>query len=203
MTLQAPTRSSHYTRGYRCAAVQCDLSGRLQFVIEFAAAHGLLNSGSFLSGNIAANKYRRLFYRRRFCLERRVRHRHGGSMTIARDSHGRIKLPCQCLDKTGAKSGLGIAGLYIRLADTVVGNGQLPVALRDLVRNHNRSVRLRIWKCMLERIHDQFGHNQPDADGLARYGGARICLNFQRRSAGCRRSSIAPGFRKVSKDSCQ
>ena len=52
------------------------------------------------------------------------------------------------------------------------------------------------WERVLQGVHHQFGDDQPDADRIAGRGGARSDSTVSE-MAGCRRSSIAPGFRRV------
>src|SRR6188508_3419284 len=81
--------------------------------------------------------------------ERRVSQGHGSAVAIACDIHASVKLLRQRLDKTGPEPALVFARFYVRLADAVIGNRQLPVAFRDPVRNHDCRILPRSGERML------------------------------------------------------
>src|ERR1700733_16199391 len=86
----------------------------------------------------------------------------------------------QRLDDTGAKSGLSLREAAVRFANPVVRNRKLPIRSDHVICDGDLAFGLIVAEGMLERIHDEFGHDQAQTLSLARRSPPSLTNHFQR-----------------------
>lgn len=70
-------------------------------------------------------------------------------------------------DQCGAEPAGGVHVLLFGSSDAIVRYRQLPVRLGHLERDADPGRHARLWKGIFDRVDDQFGDDQPDADCVA------------------------------------
>src|SRR5882724_4544860 len=113
------------------------------------------------------------------CRKGRMSDRHGRTLEIRQDFDLGVELTRKRFDNAGAETGLSWRKAAARLANPIVGNGQLPVRAGGIVRDGDLTLDLFVRERVLQGIHDEFGHDQAEALGLTRRGAAAFADNFQ------------------------
>src|ERR1700676_2259492 len=86
----------------------------------------------------------------------------------------------QRLDDTGAESGLSLSEAAVPLANAIVGDRKLPIRSDHVIGDGDLAFGLIVGEGVLERIHDQFSHDQAKTLSLAGRGAASLADHFQR-----------------------
>src|ERR1700722_10392567 len=74
---------------------------------------------------------------------------------------------CQRFNDASAKSGLSLSEAVVRLADPSVRDRKLPVRSDHVIGDGDLAFRLIVGESMLERVHDEFSHDQAKTLSLA------------------------------------
>ena len=72
----------------------------------------------------------------------------------------------KCLDDAGAKPSFRLREDAILLANPIVSDRKLPICPIDFIRDDNLSLCICSGKCVLQRIHDEFGRDQANTFSL-------------------------------------
>ena len=74
-----------------------------------------------------------------------------------------VELMGEGLDDAGAKSGLSLSENTVRLADPIIGDRKLPIRSDHIIGDGDPASDLFVGKRMLERVHDELGHDQAES----------------------------------------
>src|ERR1700719_4422985 len=109
-----------------------------------------------------------------FRWESRVRNRYGRALGAGQSFDLGSELVRQRLDDTSAKSGLALGKAAGRLANPVVRDRKLPIRSDHVIGDGDLAFGLFVGEGMLERVHDELGHDQAKTLGLAGRGAASL-----------------------------
>src|ERR1700719_95222 len=115
-----------------------------------------------------------------FRWESGVRNRYGRALGAGQSFDLSIELMRQRLDDTGAKSGLALGKAAGRLASPVVSDRKLPIRSDHVIGDGDPAFGLIVGEGVLERIHDEFSHDQAKTLSLAGRGASSLTNHFQR-----------------------
>src|ERR1700688_5237951 len=109
-----------------------------------------------------------------FLWESGVSNRYGRALRAGQGFDLSIELMRQRLDDTGAKSGLALGKAAGRLANPIVGDRKLPIRSDHVVGDSDPAFGLIVGEGVLERVHDELGHDQAKTLSLAGRGAASL-----------------------------
>src|ERR1700679_4063117 len=104
--------------------------------------------------------------------------RHARSCRSAHDLHVSAKLLCKPLDEVRSKAAAEPRSWSTsRISHTVVGYVQFPIVARHLATHDYAAYPIFGGERVFDRVHDQFGHDKPQVDGMGRTRFAAVCLH--------------------------
>src|SRR5580700_8034571 len=109
-----------------------------------------------------------------------MRNRHGRAPRAGQSFDLSIELMRQRLDDTCAKSRLSWGKAAVRLANPIVGDRKLPIRSDHVIGDDDLALGFIVGERMLERIHDEFSHDQAKTLSLAGRGYSSLTNHFQR-----------------------
>ena len=106
--------------------------------------------------------------------------RHGRALRAGQSFNLGIELLRKRLDDARAESEFFLSEDAVRLANPIVSDRKLPIRSGHIIRDGDLTFDFIVGERMLQRIHDEFSHDQAETLGLTGRSAASFANHFQR-----------------------